>query len=803
VRKTDQRSNLYVAGGVRIRQESDYNNIELDIGGSSSTSDISRKVWDDNVTTSVISRGMTLSTPFGQNGKYGDMVLIFGSVTKIKTAVSIEFNETSCLIDEIPSVVWGQENESLLFLSKADCEREMKKLEFSRNINLMKLKDNSTTASEKSEAQYIIDKAYSGITTWFKLLSHWDNDKLLAKHHPVDVRGYAAHNQNHPERVNSLTLGSSSFTLSMTNTSSFSHIANFSSNFYSKEGALIFSNHILGGYRNRLAGFGFMMGPFVDLNSASAKMVTKVDEDIQTQTKSKTVSVTFVDGNPGDTTCVNVFKSPWSGTFVFEVCGGATMCPHVDGTDARQKIKLYTIETPNQSLLSNKGRVVLELDTMDTIDTDIKYLDIVLELDASTVLSPVSFNVGSASLNQPLEFSLPAREKTQVSIFFERLDPSLKSINIVGNVRAKCDSKIKVSFGFHVSWQSRCPAVTWGGMLVDSMSYFSITSGSPDLPVTAINPTGRPWREYDDISISVDLYFREHSDPNAGWKPVLREYLLPRRSEDTSDWEFNDLVITSFVDKEDDFGKATLWLNGENNNLFVDGQLYEFELHSVCLQIEENGNAVEVGRMKSGIRIGIVDMEGPEVMSFIYPNELAQPMKSFPLISILFNEAVDCLHPMLRATVTMYEGNITFTKVAKTYCSGLSQQLNVIVRVDLEEVNALSSGNARVDVYGIHDLFGNKLGETGKETIDKIRFLQSTDNQTMNEVKLTLNMSMPLIPNFDGSESEWFTPSEQELVSNQEEVFKRLIPLDEIKSHDNRLVEEVREKNRKCIKVQL
>ena len=167
------------------------------------------------------------------------------------------------------------------------------------------------------------------------------------------------------------------------------------------------------------------------------------------------------------------------------------MCPHVPGTDARQNLKLKTLEIPSAALEVNGGRIVFELDTLDMLDDDIEDIDVVFELDGATALFPVSFDIGSASLNQPLGFSIKARERSKAYISFQRNDPNLKSIQIGGSVRSKCDDSISERFGFQVEWSSQCPPVHWGGDLSPLDSHFELTSKRQDLDITAVNPTGK------------------------------------------------------------------------------------------------------------------------------------------------------------------------------------------------------------------------------------------------------------------------------------------------------------------------
>ena len=64
-------------------------------------------------------------------------------------------------------------------------------------------------------------------------------------------------------------------------------------------------------------------------------------------------------------------------------------------------------------------------------------LDLVLQLDAAAVLSPVSFKVGGESLNEPFGiYEVQSGRTTEVTISFARTRADLKQIQIGGEVRS-------------------------------------------------------------------------------------------------------------------------------------------------------------------------------------------------------------------------------------------------------------------------------------------------------------------------------------------------------------------------------
>ncbi|KAL7567381.1 hypothetical protein ACA910_010273 [Epithemia clementina (nom. ined.)] len=111
------------------------------------------KKYRDGTITEVKSSGLVLSTPAGVGGEEGDMVLLIGIVAKFITAVAVPFNETNCMIQELSSVVWEQEVESLLFYSRKDCQDEYEKLQKTIWDSQLVLDDTLASAEDKNDAQ--------------------------------------------------------------------------------------------------------------------------------------------------------------------------------------------------------------------------------------------------------------------------------------------------------------------------------------------------------------------------------------------------------------------------------------------------------------------------------------------------------------------------------------------------------------------------------------------------------------------------------------------------------------------------
>jgi hypothetical protein len=212
-----------------------------------------------------------------------------------------------------------------------------------------------------------------------------------------------------------------------------------------------------------------------------------------------------------------------------------------------------------------------------------------------------------------------------LTIFYERLDPSLKRVDVVGSIASKCDPKIRQNFKYELVWESQCPAILWGGDLKEAGSYITITQKSPSISISAVNPTGKRWRDYDDFNVDVGLYYREHNIETAYWKRVPERNLLSSRVNGQ---------VTNFIDKEDSSGRASIWITAKDNNLFVDGVKYEFYVATSCYERQKDGTARLAGGMQSSIRLGVVDMTPPEIMSVTFMNEVESPTRILQICSI-------------------------------------------------------------------------------------------------------------------------------------------------------------------------
>jgi len=232
----------------------------------------------------------------------------------------------------------------------------------------------------------------------------------------------------------------------------------------------------------------------------------------------------------------------------------------------------------------------------------------------------------------------------------------------------------------------------------------------------------------------------------------------------------------TFVEKEDSLGSATLWLSADDNDIFRNnGIQYEFELRSQCLVTSMDGAVRKVGETRSGPRAGIVDLHGPKIISWAVTQKLNAPTLGFPICKVMFDEAIDCSHPSLKATIKTVgqqkeiEGGV--------YCTGRSQQLNVVLQLESQDdVTFWNEADIDVEILGVQDIHGNQYGNDGRISSTRHRFLKDEIHP------IRMNFTTPSIPNLTGVENPWIMPDQAQIQSMLDEELQRSLPLNILSS---------------------
>jgi hypothetical protein len=713
--------------------------------------------FKDSSEVLVESRGLKLSTPASGSGKFGDrgvsdrdMVLVLGTSAKFITAKYVTFGVNpegtldSCSISIKDSTLWGDESESLLFFSRNIVESEFRKL-------LRSIKDFNAALDDafglSGEEIKVLEKnlniAENSIKKWSALLTHWEEDRSQAKNHPLDLRDLAGGTGGLNEEVlNRIVLTGGEVTLSSSRRLSESSILDYQST--SSVSGFKEEDY----YEWAIGGGGIVISP--DNKKTTYETSTsksRVERDDEETSNLMVVETLLAEDDGGDQICINVFQSPHSNTYVFEVCGGATSCPHIAGTDAREVFVLSVSKKPDGLLQEDAGFIELRIDTSEIQAGDSSILDLVLELDADTALSRVAIDIGSASANRRFEFSLGIGVSQAIPIDFRRLDPSVRSMQFGGHVRSACDPNLRQSFSFRVEWESNYPGVNWGKALVGPDMKFELSGDNPELELVAINPTDTAWR---DVSLIDDVYVTLHGklydDVSADWFLIGSEHLRSRPGNDSPPG-------ASFVEQEESDGSSTLWLStGDDEQVFRSGERYILEIRAQYMKTLEDGLLRPVGEKRSGPRLGIVDFAGPSLISVDTPRSVKSSTKGFPAARFLFDEAIDCSPSLLRATIS----NSNTTIEGSVYCTSFSTQVNVVLELESENsVRTWSESSATVSLDGVRDIFGN----------------QAQEAQPM-----LITFKMPALLPLDGATNEYQIPSIQELSNSTQRERDLLLP---------------------------
>lgn len=707
----------------------------------------------DKVHSVAESNGMELSTAPGRTPEDGDIVLLLGTAAKFIKSRYVYFNysdPSDCRVQTKDSIAWGSKVKSLLLHSRPIIREEIEMLEDTIRVKeKFLLEEEGLTDERREEVEKLLLIAKNSRKHWYALLDHWEADKQQAKNYPVDLQAMALRKVPAGDvSFNRIVYGATRITLERSVIMSSSSLMDYQSTTSVMSGSKVTEF-------SALFGAGLIKGPTGSFTAEVATVTEQIFSKTRDESKTLTVTATLVEEDEKDVTCLEVYESPHSKTFVFEVCGGQTKCPRVEGTDARESLILTVENRPNSLLQDDKSRFDISLDISDSREDTV---DVIIELEAQTAVYPVAYNIGSQSLNQPQRFSL-SEKVTKASIYFERLDPSLQQITVGGSVRSACDDSIISKFGFEVRWESSCPSAAWGGSLKNPGDHFRITQAEPDLAVVAVNPLGTKWSAGYNVDVTVSLWARRFMPETSPWFKVDNKFLRTKIESSES---------SSFTEKQDKNGFSTLYLSAENA-LFINGERYLLELRSECTKKTEQGAEVKLGETRSGARLGVVDMDGPKLISHTSTVRVKKAVAGFPVAKLLFDEPIDCAHRDLRANVFQHKQPSIKGK-AGVYCSGNMNQLHVVLRVkSLDEIRTWSSASIGVEISGIRDIYGNWFGQNGRYSSGP-RGLNTLQN-------ITMRFTAPKIPMDSGFDNTpWIMPNRTKTEALLKAELERKLP---------------------------
>ena len=708
-------------------------------GASSFTGDT--LTFTNNVQTIVESDSFEIAT------EGDDLVLLLGSSAKFVSSKFISFNESGCSLETEDSIAWGSKAESLLVKTRGSIDDDITKLAATRRVHTQRLNDASLSQSQRDASKELVITSNNSIVHWNSLLSHWDTDRLQARSNPVNLLAPAEGStiyQAGGTGVSRITLAQAGITMTKESEMSDSSVVDYQSTT---------TVHNLNAEANFELLFG--AGGLVGITGSTFAEVTTVSEStfINTREQSNKISVSASFGAQGDgeEICLDVYESPYSGTFVFDVCGGRTKCPHIPGTDPIQGFILSVKDAPKGILSSDDGRFILAVRPEPELGAN-EELEIKIQLEAQTSGSPVTYHIGGLSgesLSTPFMTTLRGpTSQFEFNVFFQRSLSTVQQTTVSGSVSAACDGSISAPFRFETRWQSSCPAVGWGGELSDPQSHFKITQQHPDLLLTASSFNSN-WAASSSTSVDVSLWVRRFEPASSEWQKVENKYLRLSKDSDTS---------SSFINNLDDNGFSSLFISAYPE-IFRDGERYLLELRAVCT----NGEGKLIGSTRSGGRLGIVDMRGPALISQTSTVKIKAAVAEFPIARMLFSEPIDCASRSLRSRVFA----VNTTKIegqSEVYCSSNMHQLHVVLKIESEEEAAVWSGaTIEVEVLGVQDLHGNLFGVNGRLSIASRRL------EEMNKIALDFHApDIPLELGFQARKWQNLTQAELEGLIHRE-----------------------------------
>ncbi|GBG34927.1 Hypothetical Protein FCC1311_111502 [Hondaea fermentalgiana] len=601
--------------------------------------------YDNKATMTTESRVWSLETYSDAPGRDSDLVMFMGSVAKFLEAVHISLDPDTCKITSANTINWGNQVSSLVIYTRSSCENSLDQIE--------------KTIQNVDETSDLAIQAQLERSRWLSLLQHWDDDYQAALNTPASIL----------QGSNVLSLsGGASYSVAEAISSEVSAVTDYTS--YSGSLSLSLSTSVTASVSANLW-FVSVEGSTEVSAGASFKTTGSV-ERVTTKSGGLSTSIsTSVEVDDSNEICLEFFRSPFSGTHVYRVCGGRTSCPHIPGTDAREVLALSYDEEPAEELTENTGSFSFLIDTSSMTDSD-EEITVAISVDAQSMTGRVAYRIGASSLNQPVEVTMDARTVLPVTVFYERLDERVRSTTVTIKVASACDEGISRTLPFELNWASTCPTISWSGALEEPTATWALSSVSTTMPIAfSRGPAANAL-----VSSTVTLWAVRYDG-----------------SATVGDW-FRVAVFAS--------GSSSLTLSAAQLGAASASKgSFLLELRAACAEGER-----AAGSSRSSRRLGVLDTTGPALMAWSPSSKVRVAASSFPVANFRFDEPVDCGHADLEATVTDATGEL----VAETNitCSSRLYDLTVVMETaDAAAVALWSNTTATLELRGVHDLYGN------------------------------------------------------------------------------------------------
>ena len=395
--------------------------------------------------------------------------------------------------------------------------------------------------------------------------------------------------------------------------------------------------------------------------------------------KSLTTDVTFTlfDEDLGDYFVTEVLQDTVFGVPVFRTLSGTSMCPHEEGTVAREQVRLRLNDGVHAAFtgVPPEDHRIVELEMCNESPTDD---DLTMELIAPPGDNPGSLGLETSgvSIARALQYDLPAGSCITSELRVERGYSYFSYDDVLVSLRSLCDD-IEDTATISIDYIVPCAAVEFSGYLADEEYWYVSTVQRHALPgvhddevlIVLFNPlvAGLPWSSHPRLqSVRLDYRVASSGRGAAGpWQPAIVSW------RDSADDE-----ITPGT--HDAYGYARLWWNVAP---LTDGY-YEIRAVAECEATAASTAAYD--ETTTAILAGHIDRSAPVLLQGF--SEPADGVFSIgDEISVTFDERVLCSTMTLTLTVPA-TGDSIDERLLEVICGGATTRIRFGLALDLDRV---------------------------------------------------------------------------------------------------------------------
>lgn len=378
---------------------------------------------------------------------------------------------------------------------------------------------------------------------------------------------------------------------------------------------------------------------------------------------SKTFTYNLSDDSKNDYYSVDVLEDPLYGTPLFNVKGGASSCPHEEGTQYRDKARLTARNTVRRNVpVDGEAVYTLLMQNLSESEEERAYT---LSVDPSSNLDGAEVYVSGANIGSAnsAEFAIPAGRELPVKLVIKRgaLASEYKDIEVTMGPVCDLDGD----------------SVQYSSVLLSA--YFISNCEKAQL----IQPS-QGWLVNSSSNNLLGIVIGNYDKNNPLFKRVEVQYRRQSQNSNTP-WELATSVnVGSLANSYHD-------ISFDVTNL--DDGMYDLRLVSIC----------ENDRMYSPVYSGTIDRVSSSVTFSLTPEDgLLEPED---LISISFSEDIDCENSLSTPSVKLVD--ITGEEIPSQY-SCLDNKM-IIQTSPASLISSYEGQLLEARVSNVSDIRGNKI----------------------------------------------------------------------------------------------